>query len=273
MRRAWLICLALCALPLKGQATELAPWFGNDKEFELRTSYLLQHYDQLHTNVGKQEAHSTDHFLSVSLAISPFPCLAVETELQGRTSSQRGGFDFEAVLLTGRYNWLNDVVGDSCSLSTGVTLLIPHGQSLRDRATLYHSDVDVELHLSVGREQTYGYSWASRFWALAAIGQGTSGHPWLRAQANYEYNYCDQYIFHLFTQGRLGLGSEDLDLSTPFSGYGSIAHRHLEIGVRGTRTWLFNGTLGVELTQGLVSSQSPLYVTTAQVIYLYTFGI
>lgn len=256
-----------------GWATELMPWFGNDKEFELRTSYLFQHYGKQHGSGGVTREDSCDHFVYLSLAMSPTPKVAAEIELSTGCTSDRDYFEFDAVTLTARYNICNDVVGDPWALTTGLTVAVPTSAALRDRGSLYHDEMDIVWHLSLGQEVPCGSSWSKRAWAVLGVGIGLEGSPWAKLQVSHESNYCDCHLLRLFARGQLGFGHDELDVTGEFPGYAHLGYSVMELGVRYTYVFLLKGALSMELLQRIMSRQAPRDNTALLISYLYTFGI
>ena len=270
--RLWALCISLI-LPIAVSATELMPWFGNDKEFEWRTSYRFQRYGTAHSFAGRTDFDGYGHYLTTGLAISPAPCLAVEFEGGLSRTDFDHGVQVHAGILTVRHNVCNDIVGDPVALTLGATFYFPTSMSVRDVGSLYHTELDSELHVSIGQETACGRSWSTRYWAVFAAGIGLEDSPWLRFHISHEWNCNDCHLVRLFYTVRGGLGDDALDLTQRFEGYGSIRYRIMEAG--GRYTWIipYHGECAVELTQRVWALHAPSTNLNIEFIYLKTFGL
>lgn len=270
MRCLLLLCLLM---PTGAWATELMPWFGNDKEFEWRGSYRYQHYSKAHSVLGRRDRDASESFLGTSLAISPTPSWAGEVEFYVGKTSAHDNPEVQAGIATLRYNWCNDIIGDPFSLTTGVTVYFPTSFAQRDIGSYYHEDYDIEVHMAIGKETPYGRSWADRYWVILAGGIPIQEDPWARLHFAYELNCCDCHHYRVFFEGGTGFGNDKLDLDMHFDGYGPIDYMYMAAGFRYTRVLLYQGAISAEITQRVFSQHSSYNNLSLLVTYLHTFGL
>lgn len=253
-------------------ATEYQPWFGNTLEFEFRTAYSFQTYSRVDTAAGSCSVSADDHFLNLSLGITPLSAWNGELELLlAHTSSQ--GFELAHGRATARYLWFDDVVGDPMSMSTGLSLTVPSEGSQEDLSTPYHGDVEAELHVTVGKEFCEGRYWEERIWALAAVGIANVGSPWVRLDLHFGKNYQDVNRWKLFLHSLWGLGDRCLVLSDKFQSYGSIDHRSVDVGVGYSRLIEYCGRINIEYAYRLYARSYPEHVHVVTLEFLFPFSL
>ncbi len=252
--------------------TERMPWFGNDKEFGFRALYASQAYNKLREGGEVTEYSSDDSIISLSLALSPSPELGWEIECSFADTGQRSK-GVGSLRATGRYLWLNDVVGDPISLSSGVSLSIPTRSSLRDLSTPYHGDVELEVHVAIGKEYSSGRYWVYRYWGDIGYGFANEGLPWVDGQIVLERNFRDVHQWSIFGKALYGLGSDVLNHLDHGNGYSTIGHQSIDIGAKYAYTFDSRSKLAIEYSRGIHAHSFPMDVDRAVVSYFLPFSM
>lgn len=213
--------------------TEYAPWFGNVFEFIAEADYGFTRQCRIQSPEGSFPFFDRVHEAEMSLYISPWP----QWDLQGEifyADDRDHPFSLEAVVLTGRYLWLDELLCSPISLATGVTFFLPRKGFLQDLNFWYHGTTNVEFHLALGKEWTSCCDiekWKSRLWFLAGFGVASRGSPWLHAVGALDCALSNTLQGGLFTEGLFGLGKKDIYQDKPFEGYASIHHQSVDIGL------------------------------------------
>ena len=233
--RFLLLFLAGCSSLL---GLELKPWFTPSFELQSRTTLQTQLYQSIDTRCGTVKRPAGNFFLDLELYTTLWPNWSVE--LEARTAATRHRtFGWDSLSFTGRYLWMDDVVGDPVSLTTGVTVYKVFRPARRDLSVFHHGGIECELHTAVGKEVSCGEFWESRGWGVVGIGVGDLGAPWIRADANWEHNWCERHQLRLSLHSIWGLGQRSLRKRLDhFHGYGSIQHYSIDAGLR--YSWLLN---------------------------------
>lgn len=233
-------------------AIDYKPWYGRVYEidtavdirfqlFDRVDSHQSSHHDLLHVSNKRKEL---DTFIALNAGTALDQDRAVELEVIG-LQSRKQSFGMDAVRLSGRYRFLNDIVGDPVSLSTGLTVSTIFPNARKNIATFDHGGVALEGHLSVGREMSSGPLWTSRAYGVFAVGIADVGSPWLRANASLEHNFCDRHRLELFAESIWGLGGNHLNLYR-FRGYGSVNYQAVDLCSK----YVFQADYGVLFSLG-----------------------
>jgi hypothetical protein len=210
-------------------STELRPWFGPNLLILWRTEYTYQHYSKINSDKQTISKTADDSFLNLSLELSPDPTLDFEVEALLSDTRKRGkGFDCGRI--TGRYQLMDDILGDPMTLTAGITLTRANHISLHDISSFHHGIMEYEAHLSAGKEFSCEKFWTSRFWGLIGLAVADRGSPWMRIHLAYERNFWDYADYGIFLRGLFGFGDHNIQFINPFPGYGVIQHRSIEIG-------------------------------------------
>ncbi len=259
--------IALCSIT--GYATEYKPWFGNFQEFEFRASYGFQQYTKTHSDDGRIRYPSFDDFTNFSLTVVPDTRLTAELEML-LSSTRRQNTGVDNIKVTTRYLQLNDIVGDPVSLAWGASLTIPTGDSKHDVSTFHRGDIDIEGHVSVGKEISSGKFWLCRYWANLGYVLSNRGAPGLRGELAWERNFFDVHQWKFFGNFTRGLGARAL--AFPFNGYGSVENRSVDIGARYGYCFGYNGTITAEYSRRIYARNAPEHVDSFTIGYLTTFS-
>lgn len=254
-----------------GEAIEYKPWAGNFLEFEFRSTALYQHYQSI-ASQSRLHAHSADDlFLTFSLG-NVYNQFAIELEgTFAETHRQRGCVD--NLRLHGRYIWMDDIAGDDFSFTTGAILSQAFLPALHDISSFHHARGEAEIYATVGKEQSCGTIWLSRWWVLGGIGTGLEqGAPWLKANIEYESRLSADGEWGVFVKSLWGLGNRRL-CPHHFHGYGSVQHQSVDIGLRYRYLLKYMGSLTAEYTYRPYARNFPAYSHCFLVTWLYTFGL
>lgn len=251
--------------------TEFLPWVGNYLEFEWHQSLIYQSYPGINTS-RFHSGGSDNIFLTANLSNTILPefSVAIESTL-ARTKKQKGSLDH--IRLQGRYMWLDDIAGDSISLTTGLNFTQAFNHSVRDISSFHHGKNEVELFLSIGKEQSQGIVWSKRWWAVLGLGTAINrGSPWIRAQLAYEQRVGQNHEGRLFVHSLWGLGQHRI-CPHDFNGYGTIQHQSIDLGGRYTYLIEFVGSLSFEYSYRLYARNFPARAQCGLIHFFYPFGI
>lgn len=262
---------AFAFLPVFVFATELRPWTDRDLEIQSRTTYLLQSFSDVSAPHGPTHYGSNDSFLTFSLPLS-FVQYSIELEATA-AATRRHSFNMDNVKLTGRYQWLNDVIGDPVSLITGLSISEVFRRGRHDIGIFHHGSFETEAHISIGKEVTCYQFWTSRWWSILGLGMGDVGFPWIRLDGGWEQNWWDLNKMQIFGHSLWGLGNRNLSLVRHFPGYGKIQHQSIEIGTRYSRLFECGLTVSLEYAYRIYSKNCPRNVNLFLVQLHYPFGI
>lgn len=259
------VCSSLCA-------TELLPWYGQALEIETRGAFQLQAYNTISSENHSVRCPASDLFFDLS-AGSSFNDIAGELEAIA-TDSRYTRFGMDCIKLTGRYRWLNDIIADPVSLVTGFSVAQVFKPGLRNLSSFHHGGIEGELHLSVGRENSYMQFWTSRYWGVAGVGIADSGYPWVRGDVAWEHNFFESHKIRLFANSLWGLGYKSLPCCHGFHGYGRIRHQLVDLGIRYSRFLACNGiTFNFEYAFRVFARNCPREVNIVYVSLNYPFGL
>ncbi len=193
-------------------STEYTPWFGPVLEVEGRALGMVQVYPSVDSKNRRHHKHGAcNEFIALSGSMAIYEDLAFEIEsLFANTGHHDSHVD--SVSATGRYRFLNDIVGDFVSLSVGVKIEEVFKPARHDIALFHHGQAALETHLALGKEFSCLQFWSSRISALTAFGIGSVGSPWVKGGAMWQWNYFDQHEVHLSLLSLFGLGHKRLNV-------------------------------------------------------------
>lgn len=263
------ICLSVISCSLL--ATELKPWFGRLFEIEARGDCLMQAFARVDTEKGSVKRHEFDAFFNLGASAAIWETIAAQIEVIAMETRHRSGMN--AVRLTGRYRWSNDIVGDPVSLTTGVTLSKIFRAARRNIATFDHGGVACEGHIAVGKEIPCRQFWTSRTWAVFGIGIADVGSPWLRGNLAWEHNWWDRHQVKLLAESIWGLGGNNLNLSHRFRGYGSIRYQAVDLSARYSYQFDNGLTVGIAYGYRVYAKNCPENVNLILLRVCYPFGL
>jgi hypothetical protein len=261
--------------PATLSATELMPWFGPDKVFEWRNSGNFQWYEKIPNAAETIATDCFSGFYHTSLSFSPEPDWSAEAELRFGYTEGGGVEVFDHFKLTGRYLWMNDVAGDCISLSTGASVIIASGETVRDPATPHHNLYGLEGHIAVGNEHSSGPNWTVRYWLAGVLGTGFEGDGWLKTESAIEWQLCSACNqFRLFTESYLGFNGDKFKETTIFKGYDDIRHRSIDLGARFSHcVCCMTGVIGVQYAYRVYADNYPQNAHLLMIEYNFQIGL
>jgi hypothetical protein len=263
--------LTFLLLPLSLFAIEVQPWFGDVYEFHLLSSYAYSRFDKVEgaePPLGKI-FQANLIYLGLDFSLSPEWSIDADFQLADTTAQS---FNVRSTAIQARYLWLDDIIGDRVSLSTGANMRFTPTHALHDVSCPSHANLDFEANVSIGKEFEATYSWLFRAWAFAAIGHGNRGSPWVRAIAAIETNINDQHKLGLFAEGINGYGRHSHINVNDFDGYAKFRNKAIDLSIRyGCRVGVW-GTLRFEYIRRVLAKSCPENVNTWTIGYLLPFS-
>lgn len=257
-------------LPIVASALEVEPWFSEVYEFHFDGTFA---YSRFNSVQGARPAISSPYnvFLIYSgLEFSSSPQWCVDGDVQLADTS-RTDFHFRSCAIQFRYLWLDDIVGDPVSFATGGSLRVTSDRALHDISCPSHSNIDFEIHFSMGKEFDFSDCWEWRFWCFGALGQANVGSPWVRGIAAIAANIDDRHRWDLLALGSNGYGRHPHLNPDDFHGYAKIRQKSIDIGIRyGYRLGIW-GTLRFEYDRRVLAKACPQNVNNFVVSYLLPF--
>lgn len=255
--------------------TEYQPWLGPSFLPEGRFSSIYQGFNEIDRNGYAKHYSGNDYFMNLSLSLAldaqiTWP-ISVEIEtLLARTHHRSFGFD--SFKLTGRYQWLDDILGEPFSLMTGFSMIAPWKTAVRDLSSFHHGRFEWEGYASIGKEYSLEERWIFRHFGLVSIGMADRGSPWLKGGYFWETNFCNCLALQVHIKELIGLGSRALRRHE-FQGYGAVRHRSTEAGIRLSFQTDYDGLLSFEYTRRLYAKNFPRNVNLVQLTYVYPLSI
>ncbi len=266
------IAVIICSLfAFQLQATELKPWSRSLYSIDLRGSCLLQQFDKLDTKCATLNRSELDGFYNFS-ALGVLEDSTVELEFLASNTCDRG-FNTNALRLTGRYFWLNDVVDDPVSLVTGLTVSKIFVSSRHNVSLFDHGGIACEAHISIGKENSCEEFWTSRAWGVLGLGVADVGSPWLRANLVWERNWWEIHQLRVFADSIWGFGHDRLRICPSFHGYGSVNYQAIDVGVRYGYRLCNDALLSVSYAYRVYGRNCPVNVNLVQFEICYPFGL
>ncbi len=210
-------------------ALQERPWYGDMCEFHFRPQYTYEFFRKIDRALPQLTKNQYNNVLQFDLDFT-FPDTwnwEMELEFADTTPVSWG---YRSFALQIRKLWLDDVACDPISLSTGLVYRDAGGRMRKAPITPYHSRANFEFHTSIGKEWSSGPYWYFRSYAVGAIGQGTSGSPWLRGDLFFWLNIHDCHQFRIYGKSYWGLGSKTTVPTHPFPGWSEIGHQSIDLG-------------------------------------------
>ena len=257
--------------PVLAATLEVQPWFGCVYELHLLADYSYSHFDKVQGGVPALTKPFTVNLGYLGLDVTLSPQWAIDIDAQLAESSEQI-FNFRTAAAQARYLWLDDLVGDGLTLSTGFNFRGTPSYALRDISCPSRTNVDFEVNTSVGKEFEANPQWLFRIWGYGAIGQGIKGSPWVRAIAAIETNLFETHKLGVFAEGVNGFGRHTHLSTKHFNGYSRVRYKAIDLSFRyGLRLGVW-GTLRAEYTQRFLAKAYPQDLYTWSVSYLLPFS-
>jgi hypothetical protein len=272
------IFLFFLLFPLASHALLIKPWFSEVLEFELDTSYTYSRYRHVQDSVQPLKHASNDHLVAFDLSLVPVLglaaeanwCYDIEVEL---ADTPRQSFGFRSAAAQVRYLWLDDVVGDFASITTGLNIRGVSHTSLRDVSCPYHYYGNIELNAAIGKEWDRMQFWVARTFAFLGIGTAYRGYPWIRAHFAVEGDHQDRYQYQVFGRGYFGLGHQNKVNIDHFHGYEFIRHQSIDIGASFRYLFELWGSLSLEYAYRVYAHSFPEHVNFVTICYRLPFSL
>jgi hypothetical protein len=243
---------------LNWSAWDLSPWFGRTFEFFPKAQYRWQRYHSVETSTGRQKVSGLDHFVDLSLQISPWPIFDAGIALSVCDTKQHH-IDLEDTELLVRYQLLDDIVGDSVSAVIGARVIETFSAARYEPGIFNRGSIGGELLLSVGREWSQGSQWLWRIWALGACGCANVGKPWWRSSFTVKANYDECYHAEVFVAANGGCGRQALVVDD-FRGYGLVDYSAVDCGGRLHRYFEDGSDIAFMYMRRLYARNTPCHV-------------
>lgn len=267
--------LSLLLIAVFGHTTmysiEFSPWYGELLELDTSETTRVEYYQKFATTKHSKYQSHCDSFFKFDAAMVPVEEWAIELGTITALTRHRS-FEWDSILLTGRTQWTNDIVGDFASISTGLTISQVFKDGLHNISDFYHGGIQGEAHVSVGKELSCGEFWTSRVWGVFGIGIADLGSPWLRGDITYEANWWDNDQWSLFVRSLWGCGGNRLN-PAHFRGYGPIHHQSIDIGADYAYHLESGLTIGLEYTYRVFANNCPESANNVSIQFSYSFGL
>jgi hypothetical protein len=261
----------LSLAPLQGGALEVQPWFGDVYEFHFLGSYSYSRFRSVQHASPQLSSPFNVNLLYFGLDFSPSAEWSVDLDVQVADTTQMP-FNFRTGAMQARYLWLDDIIGDPVSLSTGFSIRATPSHALRDVSCPSHGAVDFELNASLGKEFDPSDRWRLRMWGFAAVGHANRGSPWVRAIASLETNIDETHKWALWAEGINGYGGKKTIDPFQFFGYARVREKAIDVGIRyGHRIGVY-GTVRFEYIRRVLAKSAPENVNTFMISYLLPFS-
>lgn len=262
----------LLLLPISLFGLEMEPWFCNIWEFTFTPSYTYGRFHHVQNGHPRLKSPFNEHILAFDLAVPPSPNWEIDADVEFADTT-RQSMGLRSGALQARYLWLDDVVGDAVSLTTGLSARGVSRHGLKDISCPYHSQANFEVNTSIGREWDCGFDWRTRVYGFGAIGMANRGYPWARAFATFEGNIQSAHRFGIFAEGFFGFGNESRVKTDHFNGYAFIRHRNIDLGLKYTYAFEIWGRLSFAYTRRLYARSFPENVNFFTVSYMLPFSL
>jgi len=262
----------LLALPISLFGLNMEPWFCNVYEFTFSPSYTYSRYRDVQNGYPQLRSVSNDHLIAFDIAVPPAPNWELDADVEF-ADTPRQSMGLRSLGAQVRYLWLDDVVGDPVSLTTGVSLRGVSKHSVHDVSSPYHSYLNGELSTSIGREWDSGFHWRFRTYGFGAIGMANHGYPWSRLFATVEGNLHNTHRLSLFSWGYIGFGPHKRVHVDHFKGYASVQHRNVDIGIQYTYVTEIWGRITLSYSRRVYAHSFPENVNFFLIGYMLPFSL
>lgn len=259
-------------LPTFCLALQQKPWFGDLSEFYLKPFYEYQFFDEVDNAKSQLPGKFQTHLLGFSFDLTAPDTWNYEIELEcADTTSVSWGY--RSFALQVRKLWLDDVCGDLISLTTGLSIRDASNRMRRALSTPYHSRVNFELQTVFGKEWSRSCFWMFRTYGVIAVGQGTSGSPWLKGDLYLGYNHCDIHQFELYGKSYWGFGSLSSVSTSHFKGWQNTRHQSIDLGASYACTFDCYGKLRLDYQHRVYALSYPEHANIFTLSYELPFSI
>lgn len=263
--------LLILLLPFSLMALETQPYLGDIYEFYFLSKYTYSNFRKVQGAIDQLTKTDQDHLVYFDLAFCPSMQWGIDFDLE-LTETPRQSFGFRSAAFQLRYLWLDDIIGDPITLTSGANIRATSSDSLRDVSTPYHSNVDIEGNIAIGKEFSKLEYWRFRIWGYGAVGIANQGSPWFKGLITFEGNSKDVAQWALFVETMHSYGNRTYIDIADFYGYGRIRQKNIDIGARMGFKMSAYGTLSFEYRRRVFAKRFPKNVNFFSVSYLLPFS-
>jgi hypothetical protein len=250
---------------------EVEPWLDVLGQFHFEAAYAYSRYNKVQGAHPGLKHPSNDQLLAFDLGVVPWPNWDADIDMEF-AQTPRLAWGFRSVGGQVRYQWLDDIIGDPVSLTTGLNLRYASWRALSDVSCPYHSTWNAEFNASVGKEWEQMAYWVTRVFAFGGVGIANHGSPWLRGIAAVQANQKDKHQYTVFAAGYFGFGRrQDIDIRH-FHGYGSIHHQSVDLGIGYRYSFGIWGSLSLEYAYRVYAHAFPAHVNWFAISYRLPFS-
>lgn len=270
----WILASLLFVSSLWSQTQELPqqyPWIEPVYQPVGYLSGTYQHFSKINSGHHFCRYPSNDALIDAGLffACSSDFSLEIDTRVT-RTHAHHWAFD--QFKQTARLALSDDARGDCFASTVGLSFIQPLTIGLHDPSVIHHAHFEIEAHTAIGREWSGEQDWCFRAYALAALGMGNRGYPWIRGRIALMNNVENTHFFLIRVDGQKGFGHSTLSLHH-FNGYGFIDYATL-CATAGYRYQFEDGlNVGLEFSQQFYSRNCPSNITQIRIELIYPFSL
>ncbi len=254
------------------EGLERLPWFRNIWEFTFTPTYTYSQYPSVQNGVPKGQQKSNDHLISFDFAVPFTSQWQMDSQVEF-ADTPRQSMGLRSLAFQPRYLWLDDLLGDPVSLTTGAVIRGVTHHSLKDVSSPYHSYLNFEINSALGREWNRGFDWHVRSFGGASIGIATRGFPWVSAFTGVEGQMHQAHRLGMCLEGALGFGHRKRVYFNHFNGYAFIEHRNIDVSVKYTYVFEIWGQLSCAYTRRIYAGSFPEKVNFFTFSYMLPFSL
>ncbi len=235
-------------------------------EFEAKAGYEFAQSTKVSTTKGTKERSLHSNQLIASLGFTPHPEWDAELDLSFAETSWHD-FGYDSTKLAIRYLWLNDVIGDPVSLTTGISLAVQQNRFLNDLSLVRHGSFESLFHAACGKEFGFSENAYFRAWVMGAIGVANQGSAWSKGLAHINWIYDEAHFLDLFFGIEKGYGNKRLHSASRhhFPGYAHLDYHFADIGLRYDYQLTSIGKLYAQVKQRICARYCPKNTTALEV--------
>lgn len=267
MQRIWFL---LFSFPSVAFSLMIEPWLDDLWEFQFIPDFSYSYYPRVNHGVG-HFSPSNDQLLSLGLGATVTESLATDLEIGFAHTPRERGFQSGAV--QGRLLWLDDIIGDPISLTTGLSFRGVMHHWLSDVSCPYHGEFNAELNTAIGKEWSQDAFWYLHLFGFGALGMANRGLPWARASLFFEVNQQDRQQWEFSAESYFGFGVRQEVFVNHFHGYGSIHHQCIDLGFAYSYLFDFWGKLSVGYKYRVFAHSFPEHMQTFILRYQLPFSL
>ncbi len=250
---------------------EKEPWFGSLYEFNFLGTYSYSRFPRVQGAYPQLLKPFNENLFYGDLEFCFTPNWDIDMDLQFADDTAVS-FSFRTLALQVRYLWLDDIIGDMVSLTTGFSSRYTSRRGLSDVSCPSYANADFEVNLAIGREFDCFRLWRFRLWGYGAVGKANRGSPWINGIIGFEGNRLDKHKWGIFFIGSEAYGRYHTLNPFAFNGYAKIRERYIDLAFRygyGLGAW---GTIRLEYVRRMAAKLCPEDVNTFLIGYLLPFS-